>query len=115
MLRDLPFSVNTLISGLPRPRRRLSELVCSVARCPSDKYTSVWADATREWHLRFLLSPVEALCNPDSSSVQAVKFAVNRLEVCAVFLPGLFQFGEKYVDSLLIFSIGIIAGLFKVQ
>ena len=69
------------VSDLPRPRRRLTELLYTTAVKPAEKYTKIWADATREWHLKFLRSPTEILPSSDGQRPEGVKFTINTLQV----------------------------------
>ncbi|XP_069125028.1 NADPH:adrenodoxin oxidoreductase, mitochondrial-like [Argopecten irradians] len=67
-----------LLPDLPRPRKRLTELMYKTALEPTPTDTKLWRDAKREWGLHFLKSPVHI--NGDSGKVTGVKFAINRLE-----------------------------------
>ncbi len=61
---------------LPRPRRRLTELMVKTALNPP------WTDcSTKEWELRFLRSPVEFLPSPDTEMLSGVKLVINKLQV----------------------------------
>lgn len=67
--------------GLPRPRKRLLELLAKTALdTPAPALASAWASAQKEWRLRFLLSPVEVLAGADGQTVSGLKLAHNRLE-----------------------------------
>lgn len=67
------------LSDLPRPRKRLLELLAKTGLDePAPKLASAWAAAEREWTLRFLLSPVEVLATADGQTVCGVKLARNR-------------------------------------
>jgi hypothetical protein len=68
-----------LFTDVPRPRKRLTELLHKTALNPSASDHKFWESATKEWELRFRLSPLEILTN--SSTVSGVRFGVNRLEV----------------------------------
>ena len=48
---------------------------------PADKDKARWDNASKEWSLKFLRSPVEFLPDNSGSRVGAVRLAVNRLEV----------------------------------
>lgn len=63
---------------LPRPRRRLTELLYNTAVKPTEKDKKLWSDATRKWYLHFLSSPVEILS--DGSSVKGLRLVKNKLE-----------------------------------
>ncbi|XP_071547272.1 NADPH:adrenodoxin oxidoreductase, mitochondrial isoform X2 [Panulirus ornatus] len=70
-----------LIPNLPRPRKRLLELLAKTALDgPDSKLASAWAAAEKKWSLRFLLSPVEVLATADGQAVCGVKLAKNRLK-----------------------------------
>lgn len=75
-----------MFSDIPRPRKRLTELLFKTAMDkPSEKDEQRWQDASKQWALKFLRSPVEFV--PDqkcSTRVGSVKFAVNRLEVTTI-------------------------------
>ncbi|KAK7113077.1 NADPH:adrenodoxin oxidoreductase, mitochondrial-like isoform X2 [Littorina saxatilis] len=73
-------SLNENIDELPRPRRRLTELLYNAAVNPPEKYTKIWNDATREWHLKFLRSPSEIVPTSSKEGPEAVKFIINMLE-----------------------------------
>lgn len=80
----LVFIINVplqFVSDLPRPRRRLTELLYTTAVKPAEKYTKIWADATREWHLKFLRSPTEIIPSSDGQRPEGVKFTINTLQV----------------------------------
>ncbi|XP_029456455.1 NADPH:adrenodoxin oxidoreductase, mitochondrial isoform X3 [Rhinatrema bivittatum] len=70
-----------VIKDLPRPRKRLTELmVKSALEKPSEKDSARWASATREWGLKFLSSPTEVLPCADGTRVAGIRLAINRLE-----------------------------------
>ncbi|XP_063608887.1 NADPH:adrenodoxin oxidoreductase, mitochondrial-like [Penaeus indicus] len=70
-----------LIPSLPRPRKRLLELLAKTALdAPAPALASAWASAQKEWRLRFLLSPVEVLAGADGQTLSGLKLAHNRLE-----------------------------------
>ncbi|BFZ03699.1 hypothetical protein BsWGS_06737 [Bradybaena similaris] len=71
--------LDKVIDNLPRPRRRLTELMYKTAVAPSSTDTKLWEQATREWRLVFLRSPVQILHNNDGS-ISGVEFAVNKLQ-----------------------------------
>lgn len=69
-----------LIPSLPRPRKRLMELLAKTALDePDPKLASAYASAEREWSLRFLRSPVEVLSS-DGQRVSGLRLVKNRLE-----------------------------------
>lgn len=66
------------LEDLPRPRRRLTELLYNTAVKPLEKDQKMWADATRTWHLHFLRSPVEILS--EGLSIKGLRLVKNKLE-----------------------------------
>ncbi|XP_060552170.1 NADPH:adrenodoxin oxidoreductase, mitochondrial-like [Ruditapes philippinarum] len=70
--------LDDVVKDVPRPRKRLTELLHKTALNPSASDHKFWESATKEWELRFRLSPLEILTN--SSTVSGVRFGVNRLE-----------------------------------
>uniref|UniRef100_A0A0B7AF05 NADPH:adrenodoxin oxidoreductase, mitochondrial n=1 Tax=Arion vulgaris TaxID=1028688 RepID=A0A0B7AF05_9EUPU len=71
--------LDKIIDKLPRPRRRLTELMYKTAVTPSSADTTMWTQASKEWRLVFLRSPVR-ICHNSSGSVTGVEFAVNQLQ-----------------------------------
>ncbi|CAG5135645.1 unnamed protein product [Candidula unifasciata] len=71
--------LDKVIDDLPRPRRRLTELLYKTAVAPSSTDTRLWEQATKEWRLVFLRSPVQIL-HDNNGSVSGVEFAVNKLQ-----------------------------------
>ncbi|KAH9495324.1 hypothetical protein Btru_018876 [Bulinus truncatus] len=71
--------LDKIIEDIPRPRRRLTELMFKSAVEPSAETVQRWAQACREWRLVFLRSPVE-ICHSSTGEVQGVKFIVNKLQ-----------------------------------
>lgn len=67
-------------SDLPRPRKRLTDLLYKTALEPSDTDTRLWAQAAKEWELRFKLTPAEVM--EREGKVTGVKFYINQLQVC---------------------------------
>ncbi|KAG0721263.1 NADPH:adrenodoxin oxidoreductase, mitochondrial [Chionoecetes opilio] len=69
-----------LIPDLPRPRKRLLELLAKTALDePNPKLGAAYASAERQWSLQFLGSPVEVLAS-GGHMVSGLKLAKNRLE-----------------------------------
>ncbi|XP_059160375.1 NADPH:adrenodoxin oxidoreductase, mitochondrial-like isoform X2 [Physella acuta] len=68
-----------IIEELPRPRRRLTELMVKSALSPSADNLKHWADASREWRLVFKRSPV-SIKSSSSGKLAGVEFVVNKLE-----------------------------------
>ncbi|XP_046549987.1 NADPH:adrenodoxin oxidoreductase, mitochondrial-like isoform X2 [Haliotis rubra] len=73
-------SLKELINDLPRPRKRLTDLLYRSGCEPAEKDVKRWADAVRQWNLHFCLSPQEVAASADGKGPERVKFAVNRLE-----------------------------------
>ncbi|KAL5018567.1 hypothetical protein ScPMuIL_004289 [Solemya velum] len=64
--------LDTVSQGLPRPRKRLTDLMYKTCMAPT-------GSGPRQWELQFLLSPTEFISDTNNR-VSAVKFAQNRLE-----------------------------------
>ncbi|KAJ8363601.1 hypothetical protein SKAU_G00124320 [Synaphobranchus kaupii] len=65
-----------VLKDLPRPRKRLTELMMKAVQATpaGDGLTS------RQWGFRFLRSPVEVLPSPDLTRTAGIRLGVNRLE-----------------------------------
>ncbi|KAL3046025.1 hypothetical protein OYC64_004104 [Pagothenia borchgrevinki] len=74
--------VKEALKDLPRPRKRLTELMLKTAmETPGEKEHERREKASRVWGLRFYRSPVEILADPERSSRTAgIRLAVNKLE-----------------------------------
>nr|XP_056723322.1 NADPH:adrenodoxin oxidoreductase, mitochondrial [Euleptes europaea] len=69
------------IKDVPRPRRRLTELMAKTAlEEPGEELAGRWASASREWSLKFLRSPLEVLPATDGKRARGIRMAVTRLE-----------------------------------
>nr|XP_057918083.1 NADPH:adrenodoxin oxidoreductase, mitochondrial isoform X2 [Doryrhamphus excisus] len=69
------------VQDLPRPRKRLTELMLKVAlQLPAEKEQERRNMSTRSWGLRFFRSPVQVLPSPDGTTAAAIRLAVNKLE-----------------------------------
>ncbi|XP_056286329.1 NADPH:adrenodoxin oxidoreductase, mitochondrial [Pseudoliparis swirei] len=69
------------LKTLPRPRKRLTELMLKTAlEVPGEKEQRRRSEASRAWGFRFFRSPVEILADPEGSSTAGIRLAVNRLE-----------------------------------
>lgn len=67
---------------MPRPRKRLTELIVKTAlEPPAEEEQQRRKEASRVWGFRFFRSPVEVLGAPDRSRTVGIRLAVNRLEV----------------------------------
>lgn len=65
--------VKEQLPTVPRPKKRLMELLCKTALEPSTK------EGTKSWNLKFLRSPLEILAQEGSSTVTGIRLAVNKL------------------------------------
>ncbi|KAF7641741.1 hypothetical protein LDENG_00273120, partial [Lucifuga dentata] len=73
--------VKEALKELPRPRRRLTELMMKTAlEIPAEEERQRRDEASRVWGLRFFRSPVEILSGPDRSRTSGIRLAVNRLQ-----------------------------------
>nr|XP_015819225.2 NADPH:adrenodoxin oxidoreductase, mitochondrial isoform X1 [Nothobranchius furzeri] len=69
------------LKDLPRPRKRLTELMLKTAlEMPTEKEQERRKKASRIWGFRFFRSPVEILAEPGCNRVAGVRLAVNKLE-----------------------------------
>ncbi|CAN8002892.1 unnamed protein product [Ixodes hexagonus] len=74
VLRSEDFvTVRDKLSDLPRPRKRLLELLLQTAEKQR-------ANHDRSWELRFLRSPAKFVSDSQGGRVSSVEFSVNRLE-----------------------------------
>lgn len=71
--------LDKVIKDLPRPRRRLTELLYKTAVAPKVVDKKLWASATSEWKLHFCRSPVRITGTRDGW-VTGVDMAVNDLQ-----------------------------------
>ncbi|XP_076616409.1 NADPH:adrenodoxin oxidoreductase, mitochondrial isoform X2 [Chaetodon auriga] len=73
--------VTEAVKDLPRPRKRLTELMLKTAlEIPGEKEQERRSKASRAWAFRFFRSPIEILANPDNNRTAGIRLAVNRLE-----------------------------------
>ncbi|XP_053552612.1 NADPH:adrenodoxin oxidoreductase, mitochondrial [Bombina bombina] len=69
------------IKDLPRPRKRLSELLLkSALGKPGEKEAALWSKAEKEWGLRFLRSPEAILPSEDGKRAAGIRLSITRLE-----------------------------------
>ncbi|XP_071763934.2 NADPH:adrenodoxin oxidoreductase, mitochondrial [Centroberyx gerrardi] len=69
------------LKELPRPRKRLTELMVKAAlEIPGEKERARRSEVSRSWGFRFFRSPVEVLAAPDLTRVAGIRLAINRLE-----------------------------------
>lgn len=69
------------LKDLPRPRKRLTELMLKTAlEVPGEKEQERRRNASRVWGFRFFRSPVEVLADPSGQKMAGIRLAVNRLE-----------------------------------
>ncbi|XP_037596936.1 NADPH:adrenodoxin oxidoreductase, mitochondrial isoform X4 [Cebus imitator] len=72
---------STMPTEVPRPRKRLTELLLRTAmEKPGPEEAARWASASRAWGLRFFRSPQQVLPSPDGRGAAGVRLAVTRLE-----------------------------------
>ncbi|XP_067860458.1 NADPH:adrenodoxin oxidoreductase, mitochondrial isoform X2 [Heptranchias perlo] len=70
-----------IVKDLPRPRKRLTELMIKAALAmSSEKEAERRAAATKEWGLQFLRSPLEILPSNDGKRVAGIRLSVTKLE-----------------------------------
>ncbi|XP_047465809.1 NADPH:adrenodoxin oxidoreductase, mitochondrial [Mugil cephalus] len=73
--------VTEAVKDLPRPRKRLTELMLKTAlETPGEKERERRNEATRTWGFRFFRSPSEVLADPNRGRVAGIRLAVNKLE-----------------------------------
>uniref|UniRef100_A0A1A7WD63 NADPH:adrenodoxin oxidoreductase, mitochondrial n=1 Tax=Iconisemion striatum TaxID=60296 RepID=A0A1A7WD63_9TELE len=73
--------VTEALKDLPRPRKRLTELMLKTAlEVPTEKEQERRKNASRTWGFRFFRSPVEILARPSCNRVAGIRLAVNKLE-----------------------------------
>ncbi|KAM6951028.1 NADPH:adrenodoxin oxidoreductase, mitochondrial [Aplochiton taeniatus] len=69
------------VKDLPRPRKRLIELMLKAAlEVPGEREQQRRNLTSRTWGLRFLRSPLEVLPTSDLSSTAGIRLGINRLE-----------------------------------
>ncbi|GCC36264.1 hypothetical protein chiPu_0014757 [Chiloscyllium punctatum] len=69
------------VKDLPRPRKRLTELMIKTAlEKSSGKEVERQAAATKEWGLQFLRSPLEIIPSNDGKRVAGIRLSVNKME-----------------------------------
>ena len=87
--------VETIIPKLTRPRKRLTELlVKSALDKPTTKQKELWAQGTKQWHLKLLRTPIELIPNSDiEPSVAKIKLGINKLS------PGDMNETQHVIDS----------------
>ncbi|KAF7249117.1 NADPH:adrenodoxin oxidoreductase, mitochondrial [Varanus komodoensis] len=96
------------IKDVPRPRRRLTELLAKTAlEEPDEQVAGRWAVASQEWSLKFFRSPQEVLPTSDGKWARAIRLAVTRLEGSGEFAKAV-PTGEVEVlmSGLILSSIG---------
>lgn len=77
---DGPALTLSLFLDIPRPRKRLTELMIKTAlQKPGEM--AAQAAAPRQWGLKFQRSPQEVLPTADGTRARGVRMALTRLEV----------------------------------
>ncbi|GCB79697.1 hypothetical protein scyTo_0018792 [Scyliorhinus torazame] len=73
--------IGQIVKDLPRPRKRLTELMIKAAlEKPSGNEAERRAAASKEWGLQFLRSPMEVIPGNDGKWVAGIRLSVNKLE-----------------------------------
>uniref|UniRef100_A0A8C4DV00 NADPH:adrenodoxin oxidoreductase, mitochondrial n=1 Tax=Dicentrarchus labrax TaxID=13489 RepID=A0A8C4DV00_DICLA len=73
--------VKDAVKDLPRPRKRLTELMLKTAmEIPGEKEQERRNNASRVWSFRFFRSPIEIMADPDNKRTAGIRLAVNKLE-----------------------------------
>ncbi|XP_061912257.1 NADPH:adrenodoxin oxidoreductase, mitochondrial isoform X1 [Entelurus aequoreus] len=73
--------VREALQDLPRPRKRLTELMLKAAiELPAEKEQEKSNKASRSWGFRFFRSPVQVLPSADGTRTAGIRLAVNKLE-----------------------------------
>lgn len=84
---DTNLKQRSILLDLPRPRKRLTELMMKTAlETPGEKEQERRSKASRIWAFRFFRSPVEILADSQGSTTTGVRLAVTRLEVCRLWI-----------------------------
>ncbi|XP_069510955.1 NADPH:adrenodoxin oxidoreductase, mitochondrial [Ambystoma mexicanum] len=74
-------SLSEAIKDIPRPRKRLTELMVKTAlESPTGEQGERWASAPREWGLKFLRSPLAILPSATDGRAAGVRLGTTRLE-----------------------------------
>uniref|UniRef100_A0A3Q1F2D9 NADPH:adrenodoxin oxidoreductase, mitochondrial n=1 Tax=Acanthochromis polyacanthus TaxID=80966 RepID=A0A3Q1F2D9_9TELE len=69
------------LKDVPRPRKRLTELMLKTAlEKPGEKEQERRNKASRVWGFRFFRSPIEVLADPSQNKIAGIRLAVNKLE-----------------------------------
>ena len=73
--------MESVISKLTRPRKRLTELLVKTALDkPTEKQNELWAKGTKQWHLKLLRTPLEIMpSSDDPQTVGKIKLGINEL------------------------------------
>ncbi|XP_035157605.3 NADPH:adrenodoxin oxidoreductase, mitochondrial isoform X1 [Callithrix jacchus] len=80
-LKGTAWRQSTMLTEVPRPRKRLTELLLRTAmEKPGPEEAARRASASRAWGLRFFRSPQQVLPSPDGQGAAGVRLAVTRLE-----------------------------------
>ncbi|XP_056912583.1 NADPH:adrenodoxin oxidoreductase, mitochondrial [Takifugu flavidus] len=73
--------ITEALKNVPRPRKRLTELLLKTAlEVPNEEEQERRSKASRVWAFQFFRSPVEVLASPDKTRTAGIRLAVNRLE-----------------------------------
>lgn len=73
--------VTEALKDVPRPRKRLTELMLKTAlEKPGEKEQERRNKASRIWGFRFFRSPIKVLADPSHNKITGIRLAVNKLE-----------------------------------
>uniref|UniRef100_A0A3P8WZ03 NADPH:adrenodoxin oxidoreductase, mitochondrial n=1 Tax=Cynoglossus semilaevis TaxID=244447 RepID=A0A3P8WZ03_CYNSE len=73
--------VSEALKDVPRPRKRLTELLLKTAlEVPGEKEQERRNKATRTWGFRFYRSPIEVFADAEGKKISGIRLAVNKLE-----------------------------------
>ncbi|XP_074518607.1 NADPH:adrenodoxin oxidoreductase, mitochondrial [Halichoeres trimaculatus] len=100
--------ITEALKDLPRPRKRLTELMLKTAlEIPGEKEQERRTKASRIWGFRFFRSPVEILSDSDQKKTSGIRLAVNKLEGSGETARAVLTGGvEDVACGLVISSIG---------
>ncbi|RXG68033.1 NADPH:adrenodoxin oxidoreductase, mitochondrial [Armadillidium vulgare] len=72
--------LSSLLPDAPRQKKRLWDLLYKTSCRPSADQLEKWNKASRNWGLRFQLSPSQILPNENNTGVSGIKCTINRIE-----------------------------------
>ncbi|XP_063075624.1 NADPH:adrenodoxin oxidoreductase, mitochondrial [Engraulis encrasicolus] len=81
MLAEDFTGVHEALKDLPRPRKRITELMLKALKEQQAKEADTKGrDLGRKWGFRFLRGPLEVLPSPDGTHAAGIRLGINRLE-----------------------------------